>query len=76
MAKVVSDVGSATANILFDEGAQRYFISKKLANGLKLMPCQNKNLLAPFEADPSPPQCLDVTTIKIVSHRRDDTTLM
>ena len=39
VAKVVSDVGSATANILFDDGAQRSFISKKLANALKLLPC-------------------------------------
>ena len=39
VAKVVSDVGSATANILFDEGAQHSFIFKKLANALKLLPC-------------------------------------
>ena len=69
MAKVVSDVGSATANILFDEGAQRSFISKKLANALKLTPCRNEIIsLAPFGGDPSTPQRLDVTAIKIVSH--------
>ena len=35
---VISDVGSATANILFDEGAQRSFISKGLADTLQLTP--------------------------------------
>ena len=69
VAKVVSDVGSATVNILFDEGAQRSFISKKLANALKLLPCQNESIsLASFGADASIPQCLDVTTVNIVSH--------
>ena len=69
VAKVVSDVGSATANILFDEGAQRSFISKKLANALKLLPCRNESIsLASFGADASMPQCLDVTTVNIVSH--------
>ena len=32
VAKVISDVGSATANVLFDEGAQRSFISKELTS--------------------------------------------
>ena len=68
VAKVVSDVDSATANILFDEGAQRSFISKKLANTLRLTPSQYENIsLASFGADASIPQCLDVTTIKVVS---------
>ena len=47
VAKAVSDVGSAIANILFDEDAQCYFISKKLANALKLMLCQNDAPLPP-----------------------------
>ena len=69
IAKVVSDVGSTTANILFDEGAQRSFISKKLANSLKLLPCRNESIsLASFGADASMPQCLDVTTVNIVSY--------
>ena len=69
VAKVVLDVGSATANILFDEGAQRSFISKKLANALRLTPNQYENIsLASFGADASIPQRLDVTTIKVVSH--------
>ena len=66
---MVSDVGSTTVNILFDEGAQHSFISKKLANTLKLLPCQKESIsLATFEADASMPQCLDVTTVNIVSH--------
>ena len=44
VAKVVSDVGSATANVLFDEGAQRSFISKELANTLKLTPCRSEHI--------------------------------
>ena len=69
VAKVVSDVGSTTANILFDEGAQCSFISKKLANTLKLLPCRKESIsLASFGADASMPQCLDVTTVNIVSH--------
>ena len=76
MAKVVLDVGSAIANILFDEGAQCSFISKKLANALKLTPRRNKNIsLALFGVDPSTPQHLDVTAIKNVSHTGDDTTV-
>ena len=69
VAKVVSDVGSATANILFDEGAQRSFISKELANTLKLTPCRSENIsLVPFGADASTPQHLDVAVITIVSY--------
>ena len=67
--KVVSDVGSATANVLFDEGAQRSFISKELANTLKLTPCQSESIsLVPFGADASTPQHLDVAVITIVSY--------
>ena len=44
VAKVVSDVGSATANVLFDEGAQHSFISKELANTLKLTPCRSEHI--------------------------------
>ena len=68
VAEVVSDVGSATANILFHESAQCSFISKKLANTLRLTQSQYENIsLASFGADASISQCLDVTTIKVVS---------
>ena len=68
VAKVVSNSGSDTANILFDEGAQRSFISKRLANTLQLTPRRQEHVsLASFGADTSTPQHLDVTDVKIVS---------
>ena len=60
---MVSDIGSATANILFDESAQCSFVSMKLGNALKLLPGQNENIFGPFGVDASTLQCLDVTTI-------------
>ena len=69
VATVVSDVDSVTANILFDKGAQHSFISKKLANALRLTPQRHKNIsLAPFGADPSTIQHLEVANVIIVSH--------
>ena len=69
VATVVSDADSATANILFDEGAQRSFITKKLANTLRLTPQRHENIsLAPFGADASSIQCLEVANVTIVSH--------
>ena len=69
MAKVTSDKCSGTANILFDEGAQRSFISEKLASTLQLPPYRQESVsLASFGADTSAPQQLDVTNVTIVSH--------
>ena len=68
VARVVSEAGSNTANILFDEGAQRSFISKRLANNLQLTPSRQESIsLAAFGADTSTPQHLDVTDVTIVS---------
>ena len=54
---------------LFDEGAQRSFITKKLANALRLTPQRHENIsLAPFGADASAIQCLEVANVTIVSH--------
>ena len=72
VARVVSEAGSNTANILFDEGAQRSFISKRLANNLQLTPNRQESVsLAAFGADTSTPQHLDVTDITIVSQTGD-----
>jgi len=69
VAKVTSDKCSGTANILFDEGAQRSFISKKLASTLQLAPYRQESVsLASFGADTSAPQQLDVTNVTIVSY--------
>ena len=69
VATVVSDADSATANILFDEGAQRSFITKKLANALRLTPQRHEKIsLAPFRADASTMQRLEVANVTIVSH--------
>ena len=63
MAKVTSDKCSGTANILFNEGAQRSFISKRLAPYR-----QESVLLASFRVDTSAPQQLDVTNVTIISY--------
>ena len=61
VATIVSDADSATVNILFDEGAKSSFISKKLANALRLTPYRHENIsLAPFGADTSTTQRLEV----------------
>ena len=50
--EVKSDKKSAVANVLFDEGAQRSFISQQLADVLHLTPSRQQNItLAPFGAD-------------------------
>ena len=68
VARVVSETGSNTANILFDEGAQHSFISKRLENNLQLTPSRQESVsLAAFGADTSTPQHLDVTDVTIVS---------
>jgi len=61
VSRVVSNTSSSTANILFDKGAQRSFISKKLANTLQLTLYRQENVsLAAFGANTSSPQHLDV----------------
>ena len=54
VARVISETGSDTVNILFDEGA---LISKRLANTLQLTPSRQESVsLAAFGADTSTPQ--------------------
>ena len=66
--EVKSDKTSAIANVLFDEGAQRSFISQQLADVLQLTPSRQENItLAPFGADTMTPQSLSVTSIKVVA---------
>ena len=68
MTEVKSDKTSAIANVLFDEGAQRSFISQQLADELHLIPSQQENItLAPFGANAMTPQSLSVATIKVVA---------
>ena len=66
--EVVSDKVRAVANILFDEGAQRSFISQQLANTLNLTPLRQESItLAPFGSDTMTPQNLSVALINIVA---------
>ena len=59
---------SAIANILFDEGVQRSFISQQLADVLQLsLSWQEDITLAPFSADTMTPQSLSVASIKVVA---------
>ena len=52
---------STVANILFDEGAQRFYL-------LHLTPSQHESItLAPFGADSMTPQSLSVASIKVVA---------
>ena len=66
--KVKSDKTSVIANILYDEGAQRSFISQQLADVLQLSPSrQEDTTLAPFGADTMTPKSLSVASIKVVA---------
>ena len=54
------------ANILFDEGAQRSFMSSKLAQKLRISPQHSENInISAFGGEPSSFQHLGVTTINI-----------
>ena len=65
---MVSDKVRAVANILFDEGAQRSFISQQLASTLNLTPLRQESItLAPFGSDTMTPQNLSVALINIVA---------
>ena len=56
MTEVKSDKTSVIANILFDEGTQRSFISQQLADVLQLSPSRQEDItLAPFGADTMTP---------------------
>ena len=66
--EVKSDKTSVIANILFDEGAQRSFISQQLADVLQLSPSRQEDItLAPFGADTMTPQSLSVASIEVVA---------
>ena len=65
--EVKSDKTSAIANVLFDEAAQRSFISQHLADKLHLIPSQENVTLAPFGANTMTSQSLSVATIKVVA---------
>ena len=68
MTEVKSDKTSVIANILFDEGAQRSFISQQLVDVLQLSPSQQEDItLASFDADTMTPQSLSVASIKVVA---------
>ena len=69
VATVSSDKLSATANILFDEGAQRSFISQTLADSLQLSPSrQEKVCLSSFGAETKSSQSLGIASIRLVTN--------
>ena len=66
--EVKSDKTSAVANVLFDEGAQRSFISQQLADVLHLTPSRQETItLAAFGANTMTPQSLGAASIKVVA---------
>ena len=68
MTEVKSDKTSAMANVLFDEGAQRSFISQQLADKLHLTPSRQESItLAPFGATTMTPQSLGIASIMVVA---------
>ena len=69
VATVRTDKSSATAKILFDEGAQRSFISQTLADSLQLSPSrQEKVCLSSFGAETKSSQSLGIASIRLVTN--------
>lgn len=69
VATVSTNKSSATANILFDEGAQRSFISQTLADALQLNPSRQENVcLSSFGAETKSSRSLGVAKIKLVTN--------
>ena len=64
IATVSSDTVTAAGNILFDEGAQRSFVTQQLANHLHLQPTHRETVsVSSFGAQVSSPNSLEVTTL-------------
>ena len=61
------------ANILFDEGVQRSFITKNLAAQLRLQPTEKEVInLSAFGAQPKPPQNLDSTIVTVTTNSNEE----
>ena len=61
------------ANILFDDGAQRSFITKNLAAQLRLQPTKKEVInLSAFGAQPKPPQNLDSTIVYVKTNSNEE----
>ena len=61
------------ANILFDEGAQRSFITKNLAAQLHLQPTEREVInLSAFGAQPKPPQNLESTIVYVKTNSNEE----
>ena len=61
------------ANILFDEGAQRSFITKNLAAQLHLQPTEKEVInLSAFGAQPKPPQNLESTIVYVKTNSNEE----
>ena len=61
------------ANILFDDGAQRSFVSQKLADLLNLNPPTRENTISSFGANTPLQQSLNVVSISVVTSRGENT---
>ncbi|XP_060594283.1 uncharacterized protein LOC132748688 [Ruditapes philippinarum] len=73
VAQVCSETQFAQANILFDEGAQRSFISEKLAKRLKVQPRGSSAIsLAAFGDSSQKLRHLDTTTIYLLTDAGDN----
>ena len=70
--EVRPDKTSAIASALFDEGAQRSFISQQLADLLQLHPSRQECItLVPFGANSMTPEHLSVASITVVTKTRE-----
>ena len=64
IAAVSSETTTDEGNILFDEGAQRSFVTQQLANRLHLQPTHHENIsVSSFGAQVSSPRSLEVVTL-------------
>ena len=62
----------ALANVLFDEGSQRSFVTKALANTLELQPYQQENInLLTFRANCQLNHQVDVTMVNLLTKSGD-----
>lgn len=68
VACIESDTTSITANILFDEGSQRSFITQSVANELNLQSEAQENItLSTFGGSTTPDKRVDTTTVHLKS---------
>ena len=73
VAKVTSGIYTVDANILFDEGAQRSFVTRNLANKLQLQTSGTEEVqLAAFGSSSKKVSHIDTATIYLLTNSREE----